>query len=98
MAPLEAEEWYVEINFDIQFGWNRVNQILAPCVGEFCFNPLRRWSGTPPNPTGVRRIWGRQVGVKRRLPWLKMTLPSLVGDSEVLASRFSGFAKNPSKR
>jgi hypothetical protein len=21
-----------------QVGWNRVNQILAPCSGEFCFN------------------------------------------------------------
>lgn len=29
---------YDKINFVVQIGWNRVKKILAPCVGEFCFN------------------------------------------------------------
>ncbi len=56
-----------KINFVVQIGWNRVNQILAPCVGEFCFNPLRRPSDTSPKSDEPQSYLGEgKVGVERR--------------------------------
>ena len=51
-----------------QIGWNRVNEILAPLLGEnFLFNPLRRKSGTSPKSIGFDGGREYKKGVKMAL-------------------------------
>ena len=83
VAPLEAEEMCDKINFVVQIGWNRVKKILAPCVGEFCFNPLRPSDTSPKIRRTPVGFWGRQVGRKE----IAMT-----EDSANTHQRLGGFA------
>jgi hypothetical protein len=46
-----------------QVGWNRVNQILAPCSGEFCFLNTKDTKSTKENLCVLRALSGENKEV-----------------------------------